>query len=252
MAKTLSESAYNILNLLRGGRSTNNEHISIDQIKYIILYYRALVLRRDLAEANSRTQDLEQDLGLMDLVVVDPSEGVLPNLAVRGFLMKTARNIPEPLRLKDRSGITTVLSADFRYAFPVIDYSAARWVKNSKYTSRMIRSFFLNGHVFLTASEFTRELQVSLSNTTVFVPITEASVTASPFQVRVRGIFEDPREAYTSATGKEWDDDVTQFPFPGDLEQRVVQSIMAGEFKQILANDTDSNPLVDSAGKTDG
>ena len=138
MAKTLSESAYNILNLLRGGRSTNNEHLSVDQIKYIILYYRALILRRDLAEAGARTEDLEQDLGLMTLCIVDPGEGVLPDLAARGFLMKTVREIPDPLRLKERVGITTVLSADFRYAFPVIDYSAARWIRHGKYTGGMV------------------------------------------------------------------------------------------------------------------
>ena len=33
---TLDEIAYNILNLLRGGRSSNDEFISIDQIKFNI------------------------------------------------------------------------------------------------------------------------------------------------------------------------------------------------------------------------
>lgn len=253
MAKTLSESAYNILNILRGGRSTNNEHLSVDQIKYIILYYRALILRRDLADAGARTQDLEQDLGLMELAIVDPSEGILPDLAERGFLMKTARSIPEPLRLKERGGITAVLSADFRFAFPVIDYSAARWIRYGKYTGKMVRSFFFNNHVFLTSTQFTQEVERSLMSPTTFIPITEASVAASPFQVRVRGVFEDPREAYTAATGEEWDDDVSPFPFPGDMEQRVVQSILSGEFRQIMPNDTDSNIFVDNAAsKTNG
>ena len=38
---TLDEIAYNILNLLRKGRSSNDEFISIDQLKFNIKHYRA-------------------------------------------------------------------------------------------------------------------------------------------------------------------------------------------------------------------
>ena len=40
---TLDEIAYNILNLLRGGRTHNDELISIDQIKFNIQHYRAML-----------------------------------------------------------------------------------------------------------------------------------------------------------------------------------------------------------------
>ena len=46
---TLDEIAYNILNLLRGGRSSNDELISIEQIKFNIKHYRAMFIRRDLS-----------------------------------------------------------------------------------------------------------------------------------------------------------------------------------------------------------
>ena len=114
------------------------------------------------------------------------------------------------------------------------------------------RSFYFNNHVYLTSTEFTQEIEKSLLSPGPFLPITEASVAASPFMVRVRGIFEDPRAAFEAASGEEWDDDTSPFPFPGDMEQRVVQSILSGEFRQIMPNDTDSNPLVDNAGKPNG
>ena len=34
---TLDEIAYNLLNLVRGGRSSNDEHISLDQIIRILV-----------------------------------------------------------------------------------------------------------------------------------------------------------------------------------------------------------------------
>ena len=41
---TLDEIAYNLLNLIRGGRSNNDEHISLSQIKFNIKHYRAMLL----------------------------------------------------------------------------------------------------------------------------------------------------------------------------------------------------------------
>ena len=47
---TLDEIAYNLLNLMRGGRSSNDEHISLEQIKFNIKHYRAMFIRRDYAK----------------------------------------------------------------------------------------------------------------------------------------------------------------------------------------------------------
>ena len=47
---TLNEIAYNLLNLVRGGRSNHDEHISLDQIKFNVKHYRAMFIRRDYAK----------------------------------------------------------------------------------------------------------------------------------------------------------------------------------------------------------
>ena len=46
---TLDEIAYNLLNLVRGGRSSNDEQISLSQLKFNIKHYRAMLIRRDYA-----------------------------------------------------------------------------------------------------------------------------------------------------------------------------------------------------------
>ena len=71
---TLNEIAYNILNLVRGGRSSNNDYISTSQIKFNVKYYRAMLIRRDFARNGIITRHLEQDLGCLELIKVDASK----------------------------------------------------------------------------------------------------------------------------------------------------------------------------------
>jgi len=59
---TLDEIAYNLLNAFRGGRSSNDDNISLDQIKFNIKHYRAVFIRRDFARNGLVTRHLEQDL----------------------------------------------------------------------------------------------------------------------------------------------------------------------------------------------
>ena len=66
---TLDEIAYNILNLLRKGRSSNDEFISIDQLKFNIKHYRAMFIRRDYARNGYVSNHLQQDLGCLNLMV---------------------------------------------------------------------------------------------------------------------------------------------------------------------------------------
>ena len=73
---TFNEIAYNILNLVRGGRSSHDEHISLDQIKFNIKHYRAMFIRRDFARNGLITRHLEQDLGCLELEKVDASKGI--------------------------------------------------------------------------------------------------------------------------------------------------------------------------------
>ena len=71
---TLDEIAYNILNLVRGGRSSHDDYISLDQIKFNIRHYRAMFIRRDFARNGTITRHLEQDLGCLELEQVDASK----------------------------------------------------------------------------------------------------------------------------------------------------------------------------------
>ena len=71
---TLNEIAYNLLNLIRGGRSGHDEHISLEQLKFNIKYYRAMFIRRDFARHGIVTRHFEQNLGCLKLKKMDAAQ----------------------------------------------------------------------------------------------------------------------------------------------------------------------------------
>ena len=77
---TLNEIAYNLLNLVRGGRSNHDEHISLDQIKFNIKHYRAMFIRRDFAKNGFTSRHIEHDLGCF---------GQLPRSHINFYLFLT-------------------------------------------------------------------------------------------------------------------------------------------------------------------
>ena len=101
---TLDQIAYNILNLLRGGRSNVDEHISLDQIKFNIKHYRAMFIRRDFARNGLVTRHLEQDLGCLRLVRVDASKCC--HLPVGCPIYRTVAKIPKTVRFNFSEAIT--------------------------------------------------------------------------------------------------------------------------------------------------
>lgn len=233
----LSEAAYNLLNLLRGGRSTNNEYYSLEQIKFNIQYYRALLIRRDANRwNNSRLYDLEQDLGNLPVEMVDPSEGGLASF--RGHVLRTTKDIPTPIRLPDHSGITFVGSPDRRYAYPLIEFHEARWQKENKYTGKKPKAYLLNRRIHVIGIQLVEEIDEVINETQTFEDIPEQAFLDYAQYVTVRGIFEDPRAAHELATDEEFDDDTTDYPLPLDMMQRITQSLLSGEFKVL----TDTTP----------
>ena len=93
---TLNEIAYNLLNLVRGGRSSHDEHISLDQIKFNIKHYRAMFIRRDYERNRLITRHIEQDLGCLKLMKVDATRCCsLPSTCI---VYRTELPIPKTIR----------------------------------------------------------------------------------------------------------------------------------------------------------
>ena len=112
---TLNEIAYNVLNLVRGGRSSHDEHISLDQIKFNIKHYRAVFIRRDFAKNGFTSRHIEQDLGCVDVKKVDASKCC--NLPSECSVYRTIAKIPKTIRYNFKEAVTYVwgLNRNWKY-----------------------------------------------------------------------------------------------------------------------------------------
>lgn len=125
---TLNEISYNILNKLNGGRTTHNEYLSLDQIKFNVHYYRALILHRDL------NKDISEDDAFYQNISVA--------MEAYGTKYRSTNNLPKllrlshryPVRMKDNAGNTVPMT----YANPV------RLSGFSKYTPNEQRGYMEN------------------------------------------------------------------------------------------------------------
>ena len=204
---TLDQAAYNVLNTLSGGRSENNEYASLEQIKFNIRYYRALLVRRDV-ERGGRTLEFEQDLGTLPVEVV----------TIRGENVSVVNDFPKAIRLKDEIGLTWIGDEYGEKAFPIISYREATWQQYNRFTSLSPRAYLQGGDLYVTNHDGE--------------------------DITVRGIFEDPSEAHDFSiemgnVGDWWEDGINEFPCPLDLLQQITQSLINGEVKMLKLTESD-------------
>tara|TARA_R100001224_G_scaffold108009_1_gene83861 strand:+ start:355 stop:1050 length:696 start_codon:yes stop_codon:yes gene_type:complete len=218
---TLNEIAYNILNLVRGGRSSNNDYISTSQIKFNVKYYRAMLIRRDFARNGIITRHLEQDLGCLELIKVDASKCC--NLPTECAVYRTVRKIPRTVRFNFRDSVTYVGDISGTGTIPIVDSNAVQWLPYDKYTKNKMKAYMIEDYIYIYNAD---GLQF----------------------INVRGVFEDPEDvAKFDCDGSDCYDDNMDFPIPMDMLQTITQGIMSGELMMLASsvNDTTNDTLQD-------
>lgn len=211
---SLNEIAYNVLNALRGGRSSNNDYLSTDQIKFIIKYWRAVFIRRDQERNFNRYRMFEQELG--DLSLIEES-------LVDGYYFYRTDEIPSPVRLKDTEAITNLSIGT--EDVPFTDEHRAYWSSNNKYTANRKQAYYKNGYLYVKSkNEITGYLNV-------------------------RGIFEDPEKVFDFVNEKAGNFEIydanSPFPMPMDMIDQIMSGILNGTLKMLVTtpNDTTTDTL---------
>lgn len=145
---TLDEIAYNLLNLLRGGRSHNDEHISMDQIKFNIKHYRAMFIRRDFAKNGFTSRHIEQDLGCVRLEPVDASKCC--NITTDCKVYRTIKPIPRTIRYNFEEAITYVGDITGTGTIPMVNSNTIQWLPFDRFTKQKMKSFMIgNFYIFI-------------------------------------------------------------------------------------------------------
>lgn len=211
---TLNEIAYNLLNLMRGGRSTHEENISLDQIKFNIRHYRAVMVRRDFARNGLVTRHLEQSLGCLELEKVDGSQCC--GLEIGCDVYKTKLPIPKTLRFNFEEAITFVGAADGLTRIPLVSSSIIKYIQYDKYTSESKKAYTLGDYLYIFNAE------------------------GMGF-VNIRGVFENPEElAKYDCDGSECYDEFADYPIPMDMLQSINSGIINGELRLLGITASDS------------
>ena len=206
---TLNEIAYNMLNLVRGGKTSHHENISLEQIKFNIRYYRAMLIRR------------EQDLGCLTLDIIDGSKCC--GLDIGCEVARTKLPIPKTVRFNFEDAITFVGGGDGLTRIPLITPNIVKYAQYEKYTSQNQKAYMIEDYLYILnpkGLEF----------------------------VNIRGVFENPEDVakYDCPTGICYNES-SDYPIPMDMVEMLTKGILGGELQMVsqTINDTQNNAMQD-------
>jgi len=211
---TLDEIAYNILNLYRGGRSSNNEHISLAQIRFNVKHYRSMLIRRDFERNNLIFRHHEQDFGCFELEKVDASKCCA--LPVDCVVFRTKLKVPRTVRFNNRDGITHISDVTGIHTIPLIDAIAVQHLPWDRFTKNTKKAYMIEDHLYVYNPD-------------------------GMDTIDIRGIAEDPEELakYDCHGGKCYDKDA-QFPLAADLIEALTTGLVKGTLQLLPLTTTDT------------
>ena len=215
---TLNEIAHNILNLYRGGRPSQSEHITLDQIKFNIKHYRAMLIRRDYARNGIVTRHLEQDLGCLELKEVNASKCC--NLPVSCSVARTINKVPRTVRFNMKEALTYVGDVTGVKTIPLLDNHMIEYLPYDKYTSGSPKAYMIQDYLYIYNAKGVKF-------------------------INVRGVFEDPSDLknFDCENGKCYSEDQA-FPIPADMVQAITLGMASGELQ--LLSGTFSDTVTDT------
>lgn len=215
---TLNEIAYNLLNAYRGGRSSNTDNVSLEQIKFNVKHYRAMFIRRDFNRNGITTRHFEQDLGCVPLEKVDASKCC--GLPIDCDVWRTSIKIPRTVRYNFTDAITYIGDITGLRRYPLVSAFEIQWIPYDSYTAGLTKAYFIEDYLYIynpKGSEY----------------------------VNIRGVFEDPEEASNfSFCGEDAnescysDDDI--FPIAADMLQGINNGILNGELLLLASTPSDT------------
>ena len=221
---TLNEIAYNLLNLVRGGRSNQDEHISLDQIKFNIKHYRAVFIRRDYAKNGFTSRHVEQDLGCVNVIPVDASKCC--NLDTKCAVYRTEKKIPKTIRYNFEEAITYVGDITGIGTIPMVSSNMIQFLTYDKYTHKKMKSYMIGDYLYIYNAEGLEA-------------------------VNVRGVFEDPQDVsvFDECDGIDgcYDDSKHQFPISLDMLSLINQGLLNSELSLLSStlSDTENDRMQD-------
>lgn len=228
---TLSQIIFNIKNLKAGGVQNQSIELSDRQYAFIINYYRALLIRREVEKGKNVKGNWIQNLGRVDFQRADKNECCSTD--IEDCIIRSVEKVPNPIEIYQNDLITYVGTTDGNLPFQRTTSNRSLWDSYGKYTGKLPKWFSLNGYIYIVnpPSEI---LEI----------------------VNIQGVFSDPKAAEEFRTcicenGVDCHEGFDfEYPLPEYLLDSLYKLMMDAEFKfmNILPPDT-LNDMKDAPGK---
>lgn len=149
---TLNDIAYSIFESIRG-KISDDDNISIDQIKSLIHSTRAMLLKQKF-DKNLRVIDdvFTQSLGALETEQVDSS--IHPDIPSEKYLLRTLLEIPETLDRRNYEGTFTRIGPAERksHKFNLVSYDRAIYSGNGRFNRNEVYAFILDSKIYLISN----------------------------------------------------------------------------------------------------
>lgn len=202
---SLKEIIYDLLNIIRGSKITDNEPISERQIEEWIHQYRALYLKRDLDKNKYPNPDYIQSIDCLELVPEDLA-GSTSSISTGVKVYKTSVKIPNTLDLNRKSGITFIGDL-YNNRIQLVPESRVNFQAYKKFTPYVSLAYLRDNYIYI---HNTKELQY----------------------ITLRGIFENPSDLSSLTNGCTNTPIYTtnsEYPFPVDKLPSLKTDILKNE-----------------------
>lgn len=197
-----------IAHFIAGRVNSATDYYTIEEIKFAVSYYRAVLLRREI-ERQGADNALEQSF-VVELAQMQPSDCTftLPNACL---LFKTVKKVPFPVRNKT-GHFGYVGRVDYQKSFTLIQPEELQFLAYSKFTGRTIKFFYHQNHIYVVGSKWLKRLLV-------------------------RGVFENPSEvADLCVNSTTCFSDDEPYPIGLDMLETIVTNLLSKEFSIRGAN----------------
>lgn len=214
---TLKEIVYDIKNIIRGGKQSDDEIISDRQIEFQVHSLRAQFIRQDINKRRSISDNIKQVIHCLE---VEPVSGTTCGLSSDLVIVRSKQKIPNAIETSHQDlitaiGPTGILSVNFH----MIPYNRAPWVGTNKYTKRMTCAFLLDSFVYIVGPEAER-LQ----------------------KIKVEGVWQNPKdiEDYKKDDGSlSYDSEHDEYPLSTSMLDLIKQSMLATNMQPLVQMPTD-------------
>lgn len=212
---TFNEIAYNILNIARGGISSDDDRLNVRQIKFWVEYYRARTIFEFTNAGRDIDPQLVQDLGCLKLQEVDKAE--CNDITWEENIKKVG--IPQIVSLPDDKGVISIRYIDKQKPIILTSSDVVHWDQFRFITNHEPRAYFIDNALYI---------QNPQQDDLCFV--------------NVRGIFEQPSKVETKDSSGNtvcFDDEVDEYPLPMKLVNIVTEHIMSKELPRLVGSVND-------------